>query len=82
MLDTISVNLPMVELFWDLVIAHFVSISNSKNHILRSNGVENLSILIQQASQYFLTKALSNQQQDSWDFWTKKGLLLKLLGVS
>ena len=56
MLDATIVNLHRIELFWDLVIAHFVCISNSKNHVLRCNGVENLSILIQHAFQFFLYK--------------------------
>ena len=56
MLNAMIVNLHRIEIFWDLVIAHFVCITNSKNHVLRCNGVENLSILIQHAFQFFLNK--------------------------
>jgi len=57
MLETVLVNLDRIELFWDLILAHYVCIAtNAKNVILRNRGVENLNILTEKAFQYFVQK--------------------------
>lgn len=55
MLDTIKVNLFRLDIFWDLAVAHFVCIANSKNQALRTYGVENLSQMIQNSFNYIAT---------------------------
>lgn len=54
MLDTIRVNLFRLNIFWDLAVAHFVCIAHSKNQVLRSHGVENLSQMIQNSFNFIL----------------------------
>lgn len=56
MQDVINANLFRIDVFWDLVIAHFLCIANSKNSNLRKMAVETLNIFITSAFTYFFAE--------------------------
>ena len=60
MLETINVNLHRIDIFWDLVMDHFLCIANSKNSVLRKIAVETLNSVINSAFTYFFTKDSSS----------------------
>ena len=53
MQEVINANLFRIEVFWDLVIAHFLCIANSKNANLRKMAVETLNTFINSSFSYF-----------------------------
>ena len=57
MQDVISSNLFRIDVFWELVIAHFLCIANSKNTNLRKMAVETLNLFIAAAFGFFFTES-------------------------
>ena len=62
MQEVINVNLFRIDVFWELVIAHFLCIANSKNSNLRKMAVETLNNFISSGFVFFFaeTKKGSN----------------------
>lgn len=52
-LETFVANSHRIELFWDIVLAHYVCLANAKNNTLRTQGIENLNTLIEKCFQQF-----------------------------
>lgn len=53
MQEAINANLFRIDVFWDLVIAHFLCIANSKNSNLRKMAVDTLNNFISSAFSFF-----------------------------
>lgn len=62
MLETIMVNLHRIETFWDIVNAHYLCISHANLLSLRTQGVENLNIVIEKLIEY---KEQHHEKDDS-----------------
>ena len=60
MQEIINVNLYRIDVFWDLVIAHFLCIANSKNGNLRKMAVETLIFFISSAFAFFFSEGKKN----------------------
>jgi len=60
MQEIITVNLYRIDVFWDLVIAHFLCIANSKNANLRKMAVETLIFFINSAFGFFFSETKKN----------------------
>jgi hypothetical protein len=61
-LEAFMANFHRIEYFWDLVVAHYVCISSAKNNILRTQGIENLNILIEKCFQHFCQRIEKGEQ--------------------
>lgn len=56
-LEAFVANSHRIELFWDIVLAHYVCLANAKNNTLRQQGIENLNTLIEKCFQQYCHRA-------------------------
>jgi hypothetical protein len=72
-LETTIYNLHRLDIFWDILFAHFLCITHSNNISLRAQGVENFNVVVEKYMEYKKQEKPKPEDEDSSDSkWNSK----------